>query len=419
VIRATGVIILILALALKSFWLMVLSLPVLYLIWITNVAMKHVLRRNCRELPELRADDSLGEEGELPGVTVIAPGRNEQDGIEACARSLAALDYPRVEAIVVNDHSTDATKQILDRLHTELPDLRIIHDPEMQEGWLGKANAIWRAVEAANPENEWLLLTDADVVLHPKVLRRAVAVAEREGFDYLTCVPVLECKTFAEQLILPPNWKSLLVSARPPGRKRAARSAMGIGAFALVRRKTYLSTGGHSAFHAQQPEDTLLALLIRHCGGKIGVAWTSELARVRIYRGYRQAIEASVRKIRVNADDRIRHLFGRTTYWITQTILPLPLGVWSLWQQIDQYPVHGLQKVLALYTLLAFSAYYAAASEIQATRVVCPVPAYIPWLNPITGLLKVWIDIKAAWQIITGKPMNWRGRDFVNVRTRS
>src|SRR5579859_7006108 len=48
-------------------------------------------------------------------VSVIAPAFNEDATIEACVRSLLALDYPEFEVIVVNDGSHDATLDVLIR----------------------------------------------------------------------------------------------------------------------------------------------------------------------------------------------------------------------------------------------------------------------------------------------------------------
>ncbi len=50
-----------------------------------------------------------------PPVTVIVPAYNEEAGIAATVRSLAASDYPELEVIVVDDGSTDGTADIVAR----------------------------------------------------------------------------------------------------------------------------------------------------------------------------------------------------------------------------------------------------------------------------------------------------------------
>ena len=402
------------ALATGSWWWYVVSLPGLFVIWVTNLAMKLMFRRNCAALPELSAEADTGAPADLPFVSIIAAGRNEEEGIEACVRSLMALDYPCYEVIIVNDHSTDTTPEILRRLEQEFPALRVIHDPPVHPGWQGKSNAIWHAANLADSRSTHFLLTDADVVFHPLSLRRGVELVLREKFDYLTCVPMLECKSLTEQLMLVLNWRSIIVSSRQERIQDPKGMAIGIGAFAMVRKEPYLACGGHGTIAPYQPEDTLLAALMKQYGGHMGVAWTRELVRVRLYRGYRQTMDTSIRKNRINCDDRLRAFFERCTYWVSQYVVPLPVACYSLYLQWNYL---GFGLVPSLFTLFAFSAYYCACRELDAARIIAPAPGYIPWLSPVTGLLKLWMELRAIGQIMLRKKMDWRGRDFANART--
>jgi len=55
----------------------------------------------------------LFESDQAPAISILLPARNDADTIEETVRSLLALDYPALEVVVVNDHSSDGT---LDRL---------------------------------------------------------------------------------------------------------------------------------------------------------------------------------------------------------------------------------------------------------------------------------------------------------------
>src|SRR3712207_6304242 len=46
-------------------------------------------------------------------VSVIVPGYNEEQTVSDCLYSLAKLDYPQYEVIMVNDGSTDRTLEVL------------------------------------------------------------------------------------------------------------------------------------------------------------------------------------------------------------------------------------------------------------------------------------------------------------------
>src|SRR5262249_41620543 len=60
-----------------------------------------------------------------PRVSVVVCTYNGGRTLEQCLRSLKALDYPDYEVIVVDDGSTDDTREILGRF----PEVRAIHQP--------------------------------------------------------------------------------------------------------------------------------------------------------------------------------------------------------------------------------------------------------------------------------------------------
>lgn len=75
---------------------------------------------------------------QAPFVSVLVPARNEALNIEKCVRSLLAQDYAGFEVIVLDDHSTDETPDILEELRVENPALKIIRGEPLPVGWLGK-----------------------------------------------------------------------------------------------------------------------------------------------------------------------------------------------------------------------------------------------------------------------------------------
>jgi glycosyltransferase involved in cell wall biosynthesis len=60
-----------------------------------------------------------------------------------------------LEVILVNDPSTDRTGQVADAVGRAHRRLRVLHDPLLPAGWLGKASATHRA--ATNASGEYLL----------------------------------------------------------------------------------------------------------------------------------------------------------------------------------------------------------------------------------------------------------------------
>lgn len=201
----------------------------------------------------------------LPKASVVVAARNEERHIETALQSLLALDYDNLEIIVVNDRSTDGTGAILDRLAAEHARLRVDHLDELPAGWLGKNHALYHG--AARAGGEFILFTDADIVMEPSILRRAGGYMIARQLDHL---PML----FAVRM---PNWLMesfvvtfslyLMTYCRPwncPNPKSSAH--IGIGGFNLVRADVYQAIGTHETIRMRPDDDLKFGKLIKKHG---------------------------------------------------------------------------------------------------------------------------------------------------------
>lgn len=66
----------------------------------------------------------------LPTVSTVIPNYNNARFLEQCVESVAAQDYPNVEIIVVDDASTDGSRDVLRELERRHRSLRVILQPE-------------------------------------------------------------------------------------------------------------------------------------------------------------------------------------------------------------------------------------------------------------------------------------------------
>ena len=220
-----------------------------------------------------------------PGVSVIVPARNEQDGIEAGLRSLLALDYENYEVIAVNDRSTDSTGEIIDRLAAEAPQkLKSIHIENLPSGWLGKPHAMWRAAQRA--AGDWLLFTDADVVFHPASVARAIQYAQQSRCDHLVLFPTMVMRGLWERTIIGFFQCFFLFGYRPwKAPDPRARDFLGVGAFNLIRRTTYEQLGTFAALRMEVIEDMKLGKLVKQHGFAQRAALGRDLVRIRWAQG--------------------------------------------------------------------------------------------------------------------------------------
>ena len=139
-------------------------------------------------------------DADLPSVTIIAAARDEAARAEHAADSLRAQSYPGLEIVLVDDRSTDATGEILDRLAASDSRIRSLHVTELPEGWLGKCHALARGAEEA--KGEWLLFTDGDVWMKPDALRQAISLAKDLGADHLAVGADLEIHSLGERIFV-------------------------------------------------------------------------------------------------------------------------------------------------------------------------------------------------------------------------
>ena len=115
---------------------------------------------------------------DTPDVSVIVPARNEASRIEAALASVSASKEIRIEVIVVNDGSTDATVDVV----TALGDTRV-RILSTTEGARGLSQA--RNLGIAAARGVWIAFLDADDAWAPGRLDAILEAADRHAADFV------------------------------------------------------------------------------------------------------------------------------------------------------------------------------------------------------------------------------------------
>lgn len=260
------------------------------LTWLATLLRMLAVKRAISDLPD------TGEPARAPRVSIIVPARNEQRDIEVSIRSLLDQSGIEMQLLVVNDHSEDATGAIIDRLAATDDRLNAIHDPELQPGWFGKANAMQTAAQHA--DRDFLLFTDADVIHGPGVLRRALAEMEAGGYDFMSLVPRFEINTFWENVDLPMvlSGLAMLASTQLENPDKPGE-AVGGGAFLLIRRDVFNAIGGFEPIRTEMFDDVMLARLVKANGYKVGIRSAIDHLQVELFKTNRDAFLAPTKNI--------------------------------------------------------------------------------------------------------------------------
>lgn len=238
----------------------------------------------------MTASETVRRESERaqPVVSVIIPARNEEASLATCLDSLIQQTGIAFEVIVVDDHSTDRTREIASSFAAAHPDkVRVVEAGPLPAGWTGKNNALVAGVREAR--GHWLLFADADTVHLTGSLARAVAEAQEHCVDLLSYSPEQIAVTFWEMAVLPVVFAEL-ARQYPPSKVSDPNSpvAAANGQYILVRREAYEAIGGHVAIAGEILEDVALARAAKHAGFKIRFRYAADAVRTRMYRNFRQ-----------------------------------------------------------------------------------------------------------------------------------
>lgn len=220
-----------------------------------------------------------------PLVQVVIPARNEEANIGRCLQSLTGQQGIDFQITVVDDRSSDRTREIAE----SFPRVRVISVSEPPPGVTGKCNGLIHGVQGATAD--WLLFTDADTFHRPGSLAHLVKRAEIFGADLFSISPEQETGSWSEKLIQPLIFAELAIAyplrkVNDPQDPTVAAN----GQYLLVRRGVYESVGGHSAVADKILDDVELARIFKE---SLHVIWfeKSSAVRTRMYRDFRSLVE--------------------------------------------------------------------------------------------------------------------------------
>src|SRR5947199_8312918 len=221
-----------------------------------------------------------------PTISVIVPARDEEASLGACLESLVAQTGVSFEIIVVDDGSTDRTREVAQ----SFSGVRVVDAGPLPQGWTGKNNAMSGGAKQAR--GEWLLFTDADTLHRLTSLARGLTEAELCQAQLLSYSPEQEVRGFWEKAVMPVIFAGL--AATYPSAKvndPASSVAAANGQYLLISREAYDAVGGNAKIASDLLEDVAMARLVKFSGRKIFFRYGGDVLRTRMYRNFAQLCE--------------------------------------------------------------------------------------------------------------------------------
>ncbi len=333
----------------------------------------------------------------LPRVSIVFGARDEEAGIERAVRSYLVQDHPDVEVIAVEDRSTDRTPEILARLSAASDRLRVIRIDALPAGWLGKCHALQRGAEVAS--GTWILFTDADVVMEPSVLRRAIALVERDGLDHLTVAPFAHMPGRLLESFTASFGLFFTMFTRPwriPD--PASSSHVGIGAFNLVRASGYWDAGGHVSIRLSVDDDIRLGKVLKRAGLRSALALGQALIHVDWYPDLRALVRGLEKGVFAGLD---YSLVKAASVTLGQVVL-------FLW------PLAGLLAGSWATALCAVALFVIGVLYVDQAR-VHDLPVWTVVLFPVCCVIFLWILWRSIVRTLARGGLDWRGT-FYSLR---
>lgn len=215
---------------------------------------------------------------ELPLVSIIVPTLNEEINIEECLSTITNLDYPNKEIIVVDGGSQDKTTEL-----AETFPVRVIIDPDLPDGWVGKSYGCHVGYLAA--KGDILLFADADTKHKSYSLRATVAHLLGTESALFSLFPYQICEKWYEYLISYFYYLSYLAGGprKDINNPYIKDSYIASGQYMMFTREGYETIGGHLAVSGSLVEDVALSKLVKKHELRLSFIDGTDLVETRMY----------------------------------------------------------------------------------------------------------------------------------------
>ena len=366
-----------------------------------------------RPLPPLTrvaADNRNKANDPLTPISVLLPARNEERNLRPTLDAILSNRDVTFEVLVLDDHSTDATAQIVRSYAARDSRVRLKSAPDLPVGWCGKQHACH--ILARWAKHPLLVFLDADVRLQSDALariatwmdedelasQRTSTAAGRTTLALLSGIPKQEMVTGSEQLLLP-LIHSVLLGYLPMHAMRVSllpSLSAGCGQLFIARAQAYRSTQGHEGIRTSLHDGIQLPRLFRRAGFRTDLFDPTDLATCRMYSTHGE----TWRGLAKNATEGLA---------APGTLLPmslllfgghvLPFLLLSAWPTLPDSARIGL-------TLAILFAWIPRWESVRRFH----QPWSSAFLHPLGVLSLLSIQWVAFGGKLLGRPMSWKGR---------
>ncbi len=276
--------------------------------------------------------------------------------------------------------------------------VKVIHNPELRPGWLGKCNAMQQAADVAS--GDYLLFSDADIIFEPHTLATALAEIDRLGLDFLSLFPRIDTVSLWENIVVPVFVGGLALLATPGIEDPASTEALAAGSFLLVPAPAFRAIGGFEPIRGEMGDDVALAQLLKANGYRVGFRFAPEFLNVRLFKGNRHAFWGMTKNILIGLQGR---------FWLAPAVMVLPLFVF--WTPI-YCAIAGVLENDAALAAVGAAGYVAPYASMWSGRRLFPFKPLKALFYPLVIVPVFCCMARALFLYLVRGQVAWRGRSI-------
>ena len=330
-------------------------------------------------------------------VTIVVPCFNEARRISPCIDGVLAQSAQVHEIAFVDSGSTDGTLELLSSAARTDGRVKILHDPPLPQGWVGKVWALQHAL--SHTTGDWVLGIDADTQPNPGMATGALNAAIDGGYDVVSFAPRFQIATVGERWLQPALLVTLVYRFGAAGTEVSPQRVMANGQCFLAKRSALLAEDGYAAAKSSFSDDVTLARHFATRGYRVGFLDGSRLYDVRSYSSAMHTWREWGRSLDLKDSSTVARQWADVMLLVIAQGTPLAGLVWGY---------AATPRSLALMTTSS------ALLAIRIALLFAMSPSYAQ--RGVAFYLSVLADPLAALRILISsarRPRSWRGRAFV------
>jgi dolichol-phosphate mannosyltransferase len=375
---------------------------VLLIFTILQVVAANALLR--RLLPGLRREPAVvPRPGGLTGtsVTVVVPTLNEAARLAPCLDGLGQQGDPLDEILVVDGGSTDGTVELVLKAAARDSRIRLVRDPPLPEGWIGKVWALQYGLTLAR--GEWILGVDADTEANAGMVAGVVAAANEHALDVVSFAPSFADQSAGERFLQPALLATLVYRFGAPSSRPVDGRILANGQCFLARRSVLLGHGGYEPARTSFADDVALASHYARAGVRCGFLDGHLLYRVRAYRSASEMWREWGRSVDLSDTVSTPRRWADIAYLALVQAAPPPILAAIAFGAISQ-PSALLVSLNGFLLAIRLAVHLALAPSYERRGPTW----WVAWLA----------DPAAVFRIVQSalvRPVQWRGRQYLSA----